>query len=181
MPESVTRVQPKYLVIGEILRPHGVRGELRTRVLTDYPETFHDLERVYIGKTADDRHPRQHQLKHVRFNKDYALLSLDGIRDRNDADPLRKGIVMMDVADAAPLEQGEYYLYQLIGLKVRSDEQVIGVIREVLQTGANDVYVVASDTYGELLLPAHDETIVDIDFEAELVTMRLPKGLLPEN
>lgn len=179
MPESITRVQPKYLVVGEILRPHGVRGELRARVLSDYPDTLHDLKRVYIGKAADDRQPRQHLLKNVRFNKSYALLTLDGIRNRNDAEPLRNNVVMIDIADAAPLELGEYYLFQLIGLKVRSDEQDIGVIRDVLQTGANDVYVVASESYGEVLLPAHQETIVNIDFDAELVTMNLPEGLLP--
>lgn len=181
MPDRIARVQPKYLVIGEILRPHGVHGELRTRVLSDYPDRLHNLKHVYIGKAADDRHPRQHLLKKVRFNKAYALLTLDGIRDRNDAEPLRNRIVMIDIADAAPLEQDEYYLFQLIGLNVRSDEQVIGVIRDVLQTGANDVYVVASEKYGEVLIPAHQETIVDIDFDAELVTMNLPEGLLPAN
>ena len=181
MPDKIARVRPKYLVIGEILRPHGVQGELRTRVVSDYPERLRNLKHVYIGKSSDDAQPRRRLLKKVRFNKAYALLTLDGVRDRDDAERLRNKVVMLDIADAAPLEEGEYYLFQLIGLKVRSDEQVIGVIRDVLQTGANDVYVVASEKYGEILIPAHRETLVDIDFDAELVTMNLPEGLLPSN
>ena len=83
----------------------------------------------------------------MRFNKDFALLTLDGCRNRNDADLLRKKIVMIDIADAVPLEQGEYYLFQLIGLNVYCDGQALGVIRDVLQTGANDVYVVSCEQF----------------------------------
>lgn len=179
MPHRIDRVQPKYLVIGEILRPHGVQGELRTRVVSDFPESLLALQKILIGDSADDLNPREHRLTKVRFNKEFALLTLDGCHNRNDADLLRSKIVMIDIADAIPLEKGEYYLFQLIGLKVYSDAQEIGVIRDVLQTGANDVYIVASEEFGEVLIPAHEETIVNIDFDAAIVKMNLPEGLLP--
>ena len=177
----MARIKPKYLVLGEILRPHGIRGEVRMRMLTDYPERLPELEAVYIGKSADDEHIARLGLKRVRFNKDYALLTLEGYASRNESDRLRNKVVMVDIDDAVPLEDGEYYLFQLIGLKVVADSQELGQIKEVLQTGANDVYVVDSRAYGEILLPAHTETIAGIDFDAEIVTMSLPEGLLPAN
>jgi len=171
--------RPKYLVVGEILRPHGLRGELRMRVLTDYPHHLPQLDSVYLGDSPDDTALELHGLEAVRFNKDLALLSLAGCRNRNDAELLRDKVVMISIDQAAPLEEGEYYLFQLIGLRVIADQIEIGQIKEVLQTGANDVYVVHSDEFGEVLIPAHDETILNIDFDAGVINMALPEGLLP--
>ena len=171
--------RPKYLVIGEILRPHGLRGELRMRVLTDYPDHLPQLDLVYLGDTPDDSALQAHQLKSVRFNKDVALLSLADCRNRNDAELLRDKVVMIGLDQAAPLADGEYYLFELIGLRVIADQIEIGRIQEVLQTGANDVYVVHGDKFGEVLIPAHDETVLNIDFDAGVIAMALPEGLLP--
>ena len=176
---GMARIKPKYLVLGEILRLHGIRGEVRMRMFTDYPERLLDLEAVYIGKSADDEHITRLGLKQVRFNKDYALLTLEGYSSRSASDRLRNKVVMVDIDHAVPLKDGEYYLFQLIGLKVVADKKELGWIKEVLQTGANDVYVVESRAYGEILIPAHAETIAGIDFDAEIVTMSLPEGLLP--
>ncbi len=174
-----TRKHPEYLILGEILRPHGVRGELRMRIVTDYPERLHELKKLYLGKSTSDKNLETVRLKSVRFHKDYALLTLNGISDRNQADTLRGKMVMIGIEDAVPLEDGEYYLFELIGLRVVADGEEIGEITEVLQTGANDVYIVDGSRYGELLIPAHDETIINLDFDTETVTMTLPEGLLP--
>ncbi len=179
MPDSIEHKQPKYLVLGEILRPHGVKGEVRMRIVTDYPERLTELDAIYIGKSATDKHITRLSLKQVRFNKSYALLTLEGYRNRNEAERLRSKVVMVDIENAVPLEEGEYYLFQLIGLTVIADNQDIGRVREVLQTGANDVYIVDSGEYGEILIPAHEETIIKIDFDAAIITMSLPEGLLP--
>lgn len=149
------------------------------RVLTDYPDHLPQLDSVYLGDSPDDTALEKHGLEAVRFNKDLALLSLAGCRNRNDAELLRDKVVMISIDQAAPLEEGEYYLFQLIGLRVVADQIEIGQIKEVLQTGANDVYVVHSDEFGEVLIPAHDETILNIDFDAGVITMALPEGLLP--
>lgn len=178
-PVSSPRDQPRFLVVGEILKPHGVRGELRMRVLTDNPDHLPQLDSIHLGDSADDADLREFALNRVRFNKAYALLSLEGCRNRNDADLLRGKTVLIGRDQAAPLEDGEYYLYQLIGLKVIADQTDIGRVKEVLQTGANDVYIVDSEAYGDLLIPAHDETILSIDFDAETINMALPDGLLP--
>lgn len=172
--------RPEYLVVGEVLRPHGVRGEVRVRVLTENREQLLDLDYVYLTDSPEDNRRIRVDLNKVRFNKSYALLSLAGYASRDDAERLRSKLVMIDPEQAAPLEGEQYYLFQLIGLRVLSNNVEIGNIKEVLQTGANDVYVVESPSYGELLLPAHDETILNIDFEAREIRMVLPDGLLPD-
>ncbi len=178
--QSIKPESPQHLVVGEILRPHGVRGEVRMRVLTDYPEHLASLKSLYIGKSADDSNLTEVALQKVRFHKAYALLTLDGYRSRDEADRLRGKMVLISMKDAIPLAPGEYYLFQLVGMLVRDRERTIGVVKEVLQTGANDVYVVQSEVYGNVLLPAHQETIQSIDFENEVITMVLPDGLLAE-
>ncbi len=170
----------QYLVVGEVLRPHGVRGEVRVRVLTENRDQLLELDYVYLADSAEDRRRVRMDVKSARFNKSYALLSLAGYNNRNDAERLRSKLVMIDAGQAAPLEGEQYYLFQLIGLQVVSAGKTIGRVKEVLQTGANDVYIVDSLAHGELLLPAHEETILRIDFEARVITMSLPDGLIPE-
>lgn len=164
--------------MGEILRPHGTRGEARMRVITDYPEHLATLKSLYLGKSADDSELIEVELQKIRFHKAYALLTLAGCRSREEADRLRGKLVLIPMRDAIPLQPGEYYLFQLVGMRVRDGERTIGVVKEVLQTGANDVYVVHSEAQGDVLLPAHQETIQSIDFENEVITMVLPDGLL---
>lgn len=170
----------KYLIVGEILRPHGVRGELRMRILTDYPERLHKHTSVYMGKNPKKK-PKKYELKHVRMHKAYALLTFSGISDRNQAEALRGLKVMIDVNDAIPLEDDEIYLFQLIGMHVHDESGTdLGTIKEVIETGANDVYVINSETYGELLIPITQETLLDTNTETRIVLVRLPEGLLPE-
>lgn len=171
--------RPDHLVIGEVLRPHGVRGEVRMRVLTDNREDLPSLEYVYLADSPADKGKNRLDLKSLRFNKAYALLSFNGVDSRDEAEALREKLVLIDIEQATPLEEGQYYLFQLVGMRVVAEGVELGAIKEVLQTGANDVYIVDSDIHGELLIPAHDETIVSIDFEAQIVSMTLPEGLLP--
>ena len=178
MPANIERLRPRYLVVGEILRPHGVRGEVRMRLVTEYPEHLKTLETLYLGKSPGDKKLQSFKLNNLRFNKEYALLTIDGFKNREDADRLRGSIVFVDIASAMPLEKGEYYLFQLIGLRVIADEREIGVVKNVLETGANDVYVVQSVEHGEVLIPAHQETIESIDFDRGIISMTLPDGLL---
>ncbi|MCY4145345.1 MAG: ribosome maturation factor RimM [Chloroflexi bacterium] len=172
--------EPRQLVIGEILRPHGVRGELRMRVLSHDPPALKNLEYIYLAGSESSQARARVAVQHVRFNKAYALLSLDGCNRREQADELRGKLVYCDIEQLPPLNEGEYFLFQLIGLRVVADGGEIGRIRDVLETGANDVYIVDSAQYGELLIPAHDETIDQIDFESGVVRMTLPEGLLAQ-
>lgn len=172
---------PRYLLLGEILRPHGVRGELRMRILTDYPERINKLKTVYVGTDTESADIREYHVQHMRMNQNYGLLKLAELDDRDQADLLRALYVMIPIEKAVPLEEGEFYLYQIIGLSVQTAEgQVIGTIREVLETGANDVYVVESQQYGEVLIPVTEEIIIKTDIQAQVVTIKLMEGLLPD-
>ena len=173
--------EPRYLMLGEILRPHGVRGELRMRILTDYPERIPQLDHVFVAESIDAAAPKIYKIEHMRMHKEYGLLKLKGIDSREQADLLRQLVVMVAIEDAIPLEEGEFYLYQLIGLTVRTAEgTTLGTITDILETGANDVYIVDSDTYGELLIPVTEETILETSIEQGTVVVSLPDGLLPE-
>jgi 16S rRNA processing protein RimM len=173
--------KPDYLLLGEILRPHGIRGELRLKILTDYPERVARMKTVYVGSDANQADATPYSVESARLHKQFLLLTLTEIQDRSEAEMLRGQFVMVDIDNAVPLEDDEIYLYQLIGLTVKTESgEELGEIKDVIETGANDVYVISSNKYGEVLIPAHDETIIEIDTDAEIVTVKLPDGLLPE-
>ncbi|MCB9451961.1 MAG: 16S rRNA processing protein RimM [Anaerolineaceae bacterium] len=171
---------PRYLLIGEVLRPHGIRGEIRMRVLTDFPERISERDTVFINRTLDNPEPTAYTLERARPNQEYMLLKLEGVNDRDQAERLRDSLVMIAIEDAVPLEEGEYFLFQLHGLEVRTEDgQPFGVIKEVLETGANDVYVVNSLQHGEVLIPAIPESVLEVNIDGGYVLVHLMDGLLP--
>lgn len=179
-PSQSESATPEYLLIGEILRPHGVNGEVRMRVLTHYPERLSQLETVYLARDPEATRVSPYEVQHVRMHQGYALLTFKGVNDRDQADLLRQLCVMVAMGDAVPLEEGEFYLYELIGLDVKLENgESLGKISEVLETGANDVYIVQSPQYGEVLIPATEQTVLQIDRESGSMTVKLPDGLLP--
>lgn len=172
---------PRYLLLGQILRPHGVRGDLKMRLLTDYPERIRTLDVVYLGEGAEDSSAQAYKVNGCRLQPSSALLKLDGINSREDGDTLRNQFVMVPIEDAVPLDDDEFYLFQLIGLNVVTDDgYVLGTIKSYLETGANDVYIIDSVDYGEVLFPATPDTIIYHDIENGKVTVNIPDGLLPE-
>ena len=174
-------MEPEYLLLGEIMRPPGIRGELRVRLMTDYPERIAKLETIYLADSPEAANPKPYRVQGMRMNGDFGLLKLHEIADRTEAERYRGLFVLVDMEHAVPLEEGEFYLYQLLGLRVQSDDgETLGTLTEVLETGANDVYVVDSPRYGEILIPVTDETIVKTDIQAGIVTVKLPDGLLPD-
>ncbi|MFN8377049.1 MAG: ribosome maturation factor RimM [Anaerolineae bacterium] len=171
---------PDFLLIGEILRPHGVHGELKVRVLTEYPERIPSIPVVYIGAGVGASNPRALHVESMRMHQGFALIKFRETPDRTMAERLRGQYVMVRIEDAVPLEEGEFYLYQVVGLPVWTDDgRELGVVTEVLETGANDVYVVKGDAYGEVLIPVTPDTILRTDIQGRQITVRLPDGLLP--
>ncbi len=176
-----TPKKPAYLLLGKILRPHGIRGEVRMTVMTDFPERLNDMERVYLSLDPQDTKPEAWEIETVRFHQNYALIKFKNILDRTQAELLRERHVMIDIASAVPLEAGEYYLFQLLDMTVQTEDGlVLGKVVDVMETGANDVYVLKSPQYGEVLFPAHSETLIDINVETNIITVNLPDGLLPD-
>lgn len=166
--------EPRFLVIGRIIKPHGVRGEMRVEILTDLPERFTWLEQVYLGE--DD--PQPVGVESVRFHKSFVLVQLAGYDSREAVAELRSQLLLVPEDEGIPLEEGEYYLYQLEGLEVYTDTgEHLGRIVEVLETKANNVFIVQGSR-GEVLLPDTDEVVLGIDFENGRMEVHLLPGLL---
>lgn len=170
-----------FLVLGRIMRPHGVRGEMRLQVITDYPDRISRLEQVYIGDDPyDPESAIAFTVEGTRSHRDTLLLRLEGISDRDIAETYRGKLLMVALEDAIPLEAGEFYVFELIGMEAITDAgESLGRITSVLETGANDVFVVTGGMYGEVLIPDIPEVVPEIDLENNRITVVLPPGLLP--
>lgn len=162
--------------IGKILNAHGVRGELKVEPLTDNPERYNLLEQVYV----EDRKKKYtlYDIESVRFHKGSVLVKLAGIDDMDAAKSVKNQHLAINKSDRMPLEDGAYYIDDLIGLDVYEDDRKIGTLKDVLQPGANDVYVLDSEIYPELYMPALKSVILSVDLEAKRMDVKLPKGLV---
>lgn len=168
-------------MLGRVLRPHGLRGELRVNVLTDYPERIVAGSKIYMGSDPDNAAKATlYEVVKSRPHLKYLILQFDEIPDRTAAERFRGQYIMVPLEDAIPLEEGEFYLFQAIGLAVYTDEgEHLGQVSEIIETGANDVYVVHGPR-GEVLLPAIEECVLDVDIEAKKITVHVMDGLLPD-
>ncbi len=162
--------------IGKILNAHGIRGELKVEPLTDNPERYKILEQVYL----EDRKKNYilYDVEFVRFHKGNVLIKLAGIDDMDAAKLVKNQHLAINKSDRMPLEEGAYYIDDLIGLQVFEDDRPIGVLKDVLQPGANDVYVLDSTIYPDLYIPALKSVILSVDLENKRMDVKLPKGLV---
>jgi 16S rRNA processing protein RimM len=155
-----------------------VRGELRVQILTDYPERLGQHTYLYLASPDSPDTVRRYPVEKLRHHKKVLLLKLGGCDDRNAAEELRGQLVQIPFEEAVPLEEGEYYHFQLIGVRVETENgEVLGQVVEMLETGANDVYIVRGPR-GEVLLPAVDDVVLELDLRAQRMVVRLPPGLL---
>ena len=164
------------LKVGVITTTHGVRGEVKVYPTTDEPERFLDLEYVLLdtGKEL-----RRLDIKNVRFFKNLVILKFDGIDNINDIEKYKGRDLWIPREEAQELDEDEYYIADLLGMKVLlEDGSEFGTLKNVMETGANDVYIVDSVEHGEVLLPAIKECILDADIETNTMTVHLMKGLL---
>lgn len=176
---------PRFLIIGRVRKPHGVRGELKVSVLTDTPERFSWLERAFLSRKELDPKAVELEVEKVRFAGGDALVKFKGYDSPETAGKFRQYWVQVALEDAVPLEEGEYYSYQLIGVRVVSDKGVeIGVLKEVMETGANDVFVIKcevseSNPKGkDVLIPDIDEVVLEVDLEENVMVVKVLDGLL---
>ncbi|MDW8071184.1 MAG: ribosome maturation factor RimM [Anaerolineae bacterium] len=173
--EAAETAPPRFIVIGRILRPHGIRGEVLVEVITDFPERFEGLEVAYLGH--DNWHAIPVRVRTRRWHRAGALLSFEGYPDRTAVEALRDLFIQIPIEEAKPLPEGSYYAHELIGLHVITTQgEALGRIRDVLFTAANDVYVVQT-ARGELLLPAIRDVIKEIDLAARRIRVELLPGL----
>ncbi len=170
--------EPRYLVVGEVLGAHGVRGELKVEILTDDPHRFGLLERVFLG--LNDEEPVPRAVKGYRLHKGRVLLRLQGCDDRAMAQGLRGYLLQIPREEALPLEDGEYFEHQILGLEVWAvSGERLGEVAEIIYTGANEVFVVrrTDPQEREILIPAIEGVLVQVDLGMGRLIVDLPEGL----
>lgn len=168
-------VKNDLLEVGKIVNTHGLRGDVKLVPWMDAAEDFQQLERVYI-KTRNELLPAT--VGAVRYQKNNLIVKFREFNDINEVEGY-KGCVVMADRDALPaLPEGAHYIVDLIGLEVYTETgDKIGVISDVFNTGANDIYEVKREGRRELLLPVIDEVVKNIDIEAGKVIVHIPEGL----
>jgi 16S rRNA processing protein RimM len=157
------------IVVGRVTTAHGIKGEVKVEVLTDFPERFERGNKLWLNgveRTIEQGRPQGRGI----------ILKLRGIDTRNDAEALRgQELTVPELAELE--EEGVYYLHDLIGLRVKDNTGAeLGNLFEVITTGGTDVYVIRG-AKGELLLPALDDVVTNIDLTERAITVHVPEGL----
>lgn len=164
------------LRVGVITSPHGVHGEVNVYPTTDDIQRFKKLKKCYID-TKKELKPVE--IDGVKFFKGMVILHFKDTDDRNIIEKFRQCDLLIDREDAVKLEEGEYFICDIIGFKVITDEgKDLGILEDVIQTAANDVYQVKTPEGKEVLIPSIKDCIINRDFEAGTVTVHLLPGLL---
>ena len=168
-------IDPDMLRVGIISNTHGVRGEIKLWPTTDNLNRFHKGLKLYI----DARETLPVTVAGVKYFKNMVILKFEGIDNINDIERYKGLDVYVSREDALPLAEGEYYICDLVGCTVVEENGArVGVLSDVMTTGANDVYIVTTDAGKEILLPVIPDCIRNVDIENKTVTVYLMPGLV---
>ena len=166
----------QFLQVGVISSTHGIRGEVKVFPTTDDAARFKGLKQVILD-TGKEHIPME--IQGVKFFKQFVIVKFKGIDNINDIEKYKGRDLWIPREEAQELDEDEYYIADLLGMKVLlEDGSEFGTLKNVMETGANDVYIVDSVEHGEVLLPAIKECILDVDIETNTMTVHLMKGLL---
>lgn len=165
----------QFLQVGVISSTHGIRGEVKVFPTTDDPMRFKKLKKVLLD-TGRER--LELEVQSVRFFKQFAIMKFKGIDNINDIERYKGKGLFVPREDAVPLGEDEYYIADLIGMEVFTEDGHFGVVRDVMETGANEVYIVESDEHGEVLIPAIRQCVLDVNVEEKKMKIRLLDGLI---
>lgn len=175
-PGSPNEGEPVFLVVGKLRRPHGVRGEILMDVYTDFPERLQPGVTLLGGEQR-----RRLHISTLRRHRNALLVKFEGYDDREQVGEMRNWLVYVGSDQIPSLEEGDFYHHQLLGLGVFDEEnQYLGQLVEILETGANDILVVRGEGKKDILLPATDEIILDIDLSEGKIRVHLLPGIMPD-
>ena len=165
-------MKKEYLEAGKIVTTHGIRGEVKIMPYTDSPELLAEFDRLFIGKNKEELY-----IERSRVFKNMVIAKIEGIDTPEAAEKLRSKVLYMH-RDDLELDDDTYFIQDLIGLEVRDadTDEVYGKIADVLETGANDVYVIKGEDR-EYLIPAIADVVVSTDIDNNLMTIRPREGL----
>ena len=164
------------LQVGVITQTHGVHGEVKVFPTTDDPERFLDLEYVFLDT---GREKKKLTIQSVKFFKQFVILKFKGINNINDIEQYKRCSLLVDRENAVELEEDEYFIADMIGMNVLTEDgEIFGTLKDVIETGANDVYVINSKKHGEVLIPAIKECILDVNVKEGKMLVHLMDGLI---
>ena len=166
----------KYLEIGQIVNTFGIKGMVKVKPFTDNIERFNNLEKIYIKNKSGQT---EYKIQEVKYHKNMVLIKFEGIENPEQADLLRNSYLMVDRETEEPLEPGRYYIVDMIGLDVFTDDnEYLGKLEDIYNTGSNDIYVVKNELGKQVLLPAIEDVIKNIDMDNKKVIVHLIPGLV---
>ena len=170
----------QFLQVGVISSTHGIRGEVKVFPTTDDPARFKKLKKVLLDTGKEQL---ELEVQSVKFFKQFVILKFRGIDNINDIEKYKGRSLLVPREDAVKLEKDEYFIADLIGMDVYTDEENadgrrFGVVKDVMETGANEVYIIDSDKHGEVLVPAIRQCILDVDVEKRVMRIHLMSGLI---
>ena len=166
----------KYFEIGQIVNTSGLKGVIKVKPFTDDIAKFNDLETIYISVKKE---LKEFKIEQVRFSKNMVFLKLEGIDTIEEAEKYRNLYLKIKRDKDEKLDKDTYYIVDILGCKVYTDEQKeLGIVEDVFETGSNDVYVVKDETGKQILLPAIKEVIKNIDIDNKTIIVHLLEGLI---
>lgn len=166
----------KYLEIGQIVNTFGIKGMVKIKPFTDDINRFDRLKKIYI---SNKNGKKEYQIQEVKYHKNMVLMKLEGVDTPEQADLLRQSYLLVDRADEEPLEEGVYYIVDLLGLEVYTDDnKLLGKVEDIFNTGSNDIYVVKDEMGKQILLPGIPEVLKNVDLEKGRITVHLIPGLI---
>lgn len=168
----------KVFQVGIITSTHGIAGEVKVYPTTDDVRRFKRLKEVILDNGKEQM---LLEIEGVKFFKQFVILKFKGLDNINDVERFRQKSLYVTRENAVKLKKDEYFIADLMGLQVQNEEgMAIGILREVMETGANDVYVIDLNDGRELLLPAIKECVLKVDVEAGYLQIHIMKGLLDD-
>ncbi len=166
----------EYLEIGQIVNTNGLKGLLKVKPLTDDITRFEELETIYIQIHSQ---LVEKKIEKVRYVKNMVLLKLEGIDDINEAEKYRNLYIKINRKDIKELPENSYLIVDMLKCEVYTEEnELLGKMIDVLQTGSNDVYVVKNENGKEILLPAIKDVVKKVDIQNKKIIVKLMEGLI---
>ena len=164
------------LEIGQIVNTFGIKGMVKVKPFTDDIRRFDKLKTVYVEKNGNQT---EYEIEEVKYHKDMVLIKFKSIDKIEQAEQLRNAYLTISRDSVEELEEGRYYIVDLLGLEVYTDEQVLlGILDDIFNTGSNDIYVVKDKQGKQILLPAIQDVIKQIDIENQKIIVHLLPGLI---